>query len=85
MKTITIDLLNNFGACSEGIDFFRRNKLEGFPLNKLDEVKGDHKSFLIFLKNKLSIIHKIDNNGNIIYKRYANGEEYIMNMIIIII
>jgi len=39
--TINIPFLKKLNACKEALKFVERNKLEGFPLNRLGEVKGD--------------------------------------------
>jgi len=40
-KTVTLELLKELNACQSGVDFFKRNKLEGFPLSRLQEISGD--------------------------------------------
>ena len=69
MNIITIELLKKLNACPEGIKFFKRNKLEGFPVDKLDEVKGDYDDFVRQIKREINIERKYDENGNKIYEK----------------
>ena len=70
MKTLTIKLLKDLDACQEGIDLVKNSNLEGFPLNRLGEVKGDYEDFVTWLKDKLEYIEiEYDTNGNIISKK----------------
>ena len=48
---LTIDLLKKLSACEEGIKFVQEYGLEGYPLNKLNEIEGDYCKFVKFLKN----------------------------------
>ena len=43
---LTKELLLNIKADLEFIDFCERNKLLGFDLDKLNQIKGDYKGFL---------------------------------------
>ncbi len=75
---LTKELLIEWNACEEGIAFCERNKLFGFDLNKIDEIQGDYKGFINWLKCELNIKRVYDKNKNIteiiynknVYKKY---------------
>ena len=72
---ITVKMLKKLNACQEGIKFFQNNKLEGFPISKLNEIKGDYKSYINWLKTKLSETRIYDKNDNLIHSKASNGLE----------
>ncbi len=45
---LTKQLLEQWGACEGGIDFCEKNKLFGFDLERIDEIKGDHLGFIVW-------------------------------------
>ncbi len=59
---LTKKLLIQWGACKEGIAFCERNKLFGFDLDRIDEIKGDHNDFINWLKRQLNIKRGYDSN-----------------------
>ncbi len=68
-KTVTLELLKKLNACEEGLDFLRRNKLEGFPLSRLHEIEGDYDGFVSWLKKTLEVArdwqYEYDKDGNV--------------------
>ena len=75
-KTVTLELLKKLNACKEGIDFFRRNKLEGFPLSRLNEIVDDHAGFVSWLKKVLKVVGKweFDQNDNVTKEVDSDGD-----------
>jgi YD repeat-containing protein len=57
---ITTDLLKKLGACEDAIEFIKDFKLEGYPFDKLDKIKGDYHSYIRWIKRLENI--KIENN-----------------------
>ena len=83
MKTITLKLLEDLGACSEGIELFKKGNLEGFPKEKLKEVKGDFNGFVRYLRglpyieyNGGEYHYEYNDQGLMTLMRYPNGKEY---------
>ncbi len=77
-ETVTLELLEKLEACQRGVDFFRRNNLEGFPLNRLHEVEGANGSDISWLIYTLKAAEKweYDKNGNVTKKVFPNGSVY---------
>ncbi len=75
-KTVTLELLKKLEACDDGLDFFLRNKLEGFPLNRLHEIEGDYNCFVSWLKRTLDETKwwEFDQNGNKVKEAYPYGD-----------
>ena len=78
MKTdiLTLKLLNALSACKEGIALVKNNNLEGFPLDRINEVKGDFKGFVEWLKKNLKTQLEYDDNGNMIKKVDPYGDVF---------
>lgn len=79
---LTEHLLNHFSACETGIDFCERNKLFGYDLHKLDEIKGDYSFFVIWVYDnilKYDII-ELDHNGHVI-KACCSEENILMTSV----
>ena len=55
MTILTKELLLKWDACEEGISFCERNKLFGFDLSRIDEIKGDYNKFIEWLKEQTGI------------------------------
>ena len=72
---LTIEFLNTNNACKDGISFAVNNKLLGFPLDKLNDVKGDHADFVSWLRKKLIEVKEYDANNNLIHYRNSDGYE----------
>ena len=53
MKTLSLTFLNQYNACEEGIMFIKNNNLLNFPFELLDQVKGDHKGYIKWLRNRI--------------------------------
>jgi len=62
------EMLLKVKACKEGIDFCERNKLFGFPLDRLGEVQGDYINFVKWLKDRT-----FDSNNNLIRVDKSTG------------
>jgi YD repeat-containing protein len=71
---LTLEYLKQHKACSEGIVFFKRNGLEGFPLDQLQNVKGDFNSYVEWLKERP--VHEYDSKGNMTKEVYPDGRTY---------
>ena len=54
MTTLTLELMKKLDACKDSYKFVENNKLIGYPLNRLQEIKGDYKSYVSWLKNELN-------------------------------
>jgi hypothetical protein len=64
-QKLTIKLLEDLDACKEGVDLVNNNNLEGFPLEKLSDIKGDFKNFKYWLEDSLkSVKLEYDSKGN---------------------
>jgi hypothetical protein len=64
-QKLTIKFLEDLGACKEGVDLVKNNNLEGFPLEKLSDIKGDFKNFKYWLEDKpKSVKLEYDLKGN---------------------
>ena len=46
MKTLSLEFLNQYNACKEGIMFVKNNNLLNFPFELLNEIKGDHDGYI---------------------------------------
>ncbi|WPJ50227.1 hypothetical protein ACQ27_gp352 [Klebsiella phage K64-1] len=65
---LTLAVLKHVGACKSGIDFFVRNNLEGFPIDKIHEVKGSYSNYLTWINEKIDDIISSQNvESNIQY------------------
>jgi YD repeat-containing protein len=77
MNIITLDFLIENGACKEGINFYRRNNLDGFPIDRLNDIKGDFDGFVWWIKYQVSVVErKFDDKGNKIYHKDSWGDEF---------
>ena len=52
-ETVTVELLKELKACREGQVFLFAHGLEGFPLGRIQEIEGDYKGFVTWLKNAI--------------------------------
>ncbi len=52
---LTKELLINWGACSEGIDFCETHNLFGFDLNRINEIQGDYNGFIRWIKQQIKM------------------------------
>jgi YD repeat-containing protein len=68
---ITKKLLEKLDACKEGINFFNAYFPDGVDTDKI-KVTGDYNDYWYFIKNLPEI--KVDNNGNVIWKKYPDGD-----------
>ena len=68
---LTKKLLKQLHACSSGIEFCERYKLFGFPLERLDEIRGDYDGFVEWLKSKTNL--EFDQNQNLVRKETSLG------------
>ena len=74
---ITIDLLKKMRASQEAIDFVVRNGLEGYPWEKLDEIEGDYKGHIGWLKKHKQLKYE---GNKLTYKGvFGDLEEYTYN------
>jgi len=75
MKTLTVKLLEDLSACREGVLLVKNSNLEGFPLEKLNEVKGDYRGFVSWLKHELKHTYiEYDNNNNTVSEKMFDSE-----------
>jgi YD repeat-containing protein len=65
-------LLSQMNCCTDGLEFFTRNKLNNFPIASLYEVCGDYCGYISWINNHVQST-KLDDNGNI---KFCNGIEY---------
>ena len=72
-KILSKELLHNWDACEEGIEFCERNKLFGFDLSRIDEVVGDYNNFINWLKNELKCKREYNSQGNKIKEETSDG------------
>jgi hypothetical protein len=71
---LTKKWLTDNKACAEGIKFFITNKLEGFPLEMLPQIKGDYNNYIVWVKDNKNSLTEYDENGNLIYIKYTGAE-----------
>ena len=72
---LTLKWLEERDACKEGIDFVVRNKLIGFPLDKLVEIDGDCDGFVEWIMSVIEVIYEYDSNRNVIHFKDSHGFE----------
>jgi YD repeat-containing protein len=70
---ITKKLLETHKACKNGINFFNTYFPNGIDTDKI-KVNGDYNLYWSFIKYLPEI--KVDNNGNVIWKKYPCGDIY---------
>lgn len=77
-EKITIEFLEKFHFSSKAIDFFKINKLEGFPVSLIGEINGDYLGFIDHIREIISSKYRFDSNNNEIWikDRYGNIYEY---------
>lgn len=75
---ITKEWLKMHHACREGILFFERNNLEGFPLSRVGEIEGDYEFFVDWIKGVLYTEKKYE-NGKLIWEKTSGGTESFYN------
>jgi len=73
--TLNRAYLESLNACSDAIDFVERNNLVGFPVDRLNEVEGDYKDYVSWLKSELSTRREYDSNGNKTLEVDPDGSE----------
>ena len=89
---LTKELLKKNGACKDAIAWCERNKLFGFPLDRLDEITGDFDCYVSWLKartfNEQGLVireilpsghewkYEYDSNGNMIREILSDGGEW---------
>lgn len=55
IETIALEWLKKHKACKEGLKFVKRNKLAGFPVDRLKEIDGDFSGFVDWVDDQLGI------------------------------
>ena len=78
-KTLNIEFLKSLNACESGIDFVKRANLEGFPLDLLDQVEGDHNDFVSWLREQLKSVREYNSQGLMTKHVTHSGEVYEYN------
>ena len=74
-NTLTVKYLESLGACKEGIEFVKRNGLEGLSLDLLDKIEGDVSGrFVSWLKEAKKPKFEYDSQGNKTKKTNPNGD-----------
>ena len=70
---INKEFLERNNACKDGKEWWLRNGLENFPLNRLNEIEGDYKDYIHWLKtlplceydSRDNLIKETDPDGSI--------------------
>ena len=75
MKTLSLEFLNQYNACEEGIMFVKNNNLLNFPFELLNEIKGDHNGYIKWLKACIDGVYEYDERNNLIHHKTSNGIE----------
>ena len=77
MTKVTKEVLDKLNACKEGIKFFVKNDLEGFPVDRLQDIEGDYKNYVSWLLDKFDNC-TYDSKGNMLSYKNSNGfsQEY---------
>ena len=75
MKTLSLEFLNQYNVCEEGIMFVKNNNLLNFPFELLDQVKGDHNGYIKWLKECIDGGYEYDKNSNLIHYKNSKGNE----------
>lgn len=73
MNTIKFKWLQDHKACKEYLNFFQRNKLEGFPVDRLGGIKGDFGGIFQWINSQVGCEREYDKNGNVIKLTDSNG------------
>lgn len=73
-EKLTVKWLKSHRACPEKIDFVKRNNLEGYPLNRVNEIEDD---YTVWIKQILKSELKYDIYDNMIYKKDPDGNLYL--------
>lgn len=76
-KTLNIEFLKSLNACESGIDFVKRANLEGFPLDLLDQVEGDHNDFVSWLREQLKSVREYNSQGLMTKHVTPNGNVHL--------
>ncbi len=71
---LTVEWLEKNNACKKHIDFAVKNKLIGFPFDKIKSIKGSSK-FIELIKSNINVTRDYDSNNNLIYFNDSNGKE----------
>ena len=71
MNYITEEVLTKLDACEDGKAWWLRNELSGFPVDRLKEIKGDYKEYIIWLKDKFYNC-TYDSNNNMLSRTHYN-------------
>ena len=74
--TLNVEYLTKLGACSELIQFVKRNNLEHFPVSRISEIEGDNFGWVKWIKDMLNSVREYDSNGKLIHSKDSNGYEY---------
>lgn len=75
-NTITETFLKAHTNSNDIIRFFIDNNLIGFPLNRVNEITGDVKGYVEWLKRILYNEYHYDNSGKVIWKKDSLGREH---------
>jgi hypothetical protein len=69
---ITEKFLRKVRACEEGIDFLRRNSLDGYPFSEVPKIKGDYKQYInslySIIPEKVFLLH--NKKGEMVGERF---------------
>jgi YD repeat-containing protein len=79
MKTLSLEFLNQYNACKEGIMFVKNNNLLNFPFDLLNEIKGDHNGYIKWLKACIGGGYEYDKNHYKTSNGYEEWKEYDQN------
>ena len=79
MQFITKNILEKLDACRNGINWWIRNGLDGFPVDRLGDIVGEHNGYIKWLNEKLYLKkYEFDQQGNIVRMEdsYGSWEEF---------
>lgn len=60
-------------ACADGIDFVKRNKLIGFPVELLGDIEGDYNEYITWVVDSLKNEIVYDDNNNVVKIKTVDG------------
>ncbi len=76
---LTKQLLDDIGACEDGIMFCKRNKLFGFDLNNIHLIKDNNNEYFLWLQDIISNVNiQYDENNRILCKSYVDNNSDIV-------
>ena len=80
--TLNVEYLTKLNVSEDEINFIVRNKLDNYPISRLNEIKGDLDIYcdgdglFSHLAKVLSLPREYDTEGNLLYHMDTDGTEY---------